>query len=360
MGKTTIGTKIIIVFALINILCITYKSSSISEPNGDGGIYIPESCTIFTTTIGEKIYFSNNEDYKYDGTYIWLIPSQERYTPSGYIQINGGVFFGFDDNNDPKVDGNPQGGMNDKGLCLDSNGLPPTEVNYSSGISFPYIHPFFEILWECSTVNETIEWFTTHYFQTYMGCQIHFADASGDAVVASVDADGNFAFTQINNTSYLVSTNFNLANIENGHYPCQRYETACSMLEDITTEDSLTIKACSDVLDAVHGEGEYRTRYSNIFDITNREIYIYHDRNYERVAKLNLVEELAKILPEADGTEIKNFVYCKSIRIADLTYQSTKSLSVYSIVLIAGLAGITIISKRFSVRSKLKIKMFNL
>lgn len=356
MGKTTIGTKIIIVFALINILCITYRSSGISEPNGDGGIDIPESCTIFTTTIGEKVYFGNNEDYKYDGTYIWLIPSQERYTSSGYKQINGAVFFGFDNNNDLKVDGNPQGGMNDKGLCFDANGLPPTLMNYSSGMSFAYTHPFYEILWECSTVNETIEWFTTHYFDIYMRCQIHFADATGDAVVVSVDADGNYAFTKINDASYLVSTNFNLANIDNGLYPCQRYDTACSMLEDITTEDNLTIEACSDVLDAVHGEGQYHTRYSNIFDLVNQEIYIYHDRDYERVAKLSLEEELAKILPEGEGIETSNFVYYKAIRIADLKYKSTKSLSVYSIVLIAGLAGITIISKRLLVNSKLKAK----
>ncbi|MHA1221627.1 MAG: hypothetical protein ACTSQB_07830 [Candidatus Heimdallarchaeota archaeon] len=354
MGKAISGTKIIIVFVLINILCITY-SSSISEPN-DGGIHVPESCTIFTTTIGEKVYFGNNEDYKYDGTYMWFIPSQERYiVQTGLKQINGAVFFGFDNNDDSNVDGEPQGGMNDKGLCFDANGLPPTKINYTSGISLPYTHPFYEILWEYSTVNETIEWFTTHYFDMYMKCQIHFADASGDAVVVSVDADGHFTFTRNNDTSYLVSTNFNLANIENGLYPCQRYETACSMLGDITTEANLTIEACSDVLDAVHAEGEYRTRYSNIFDLTNREIYIYHDRNYERVAKLNLEEELAKILPEANGIETSNGVYYKAIRIADLNYQSTKSLSVHSIVLIAGLVGITIISKRLLVKKTKKV-----
>ncbi|MHA1157025.1 MAG: hypothetical protein ACTSQK_13040, partial [Candidatus Heimdallarchaeota archaeon] len=353
MFKGTLRIKIIIAFALINILCITY-SSSISEPNGDDGIHVTESCTIFTTTIGDKVYFGNNEDYKYDGTYIWLIPSQERYSISGSNQINGAVFFGFDNNDDTDVDGDPQGGMNDKGLCFDANGLPSTKINYSSGIAFPYTHPFYEILWEYSTVNETIEWFKTHYFGMYMTCQIHFADASGDAVVVSVDADGNFVFTRINDSSYLVSTNFNLANNENGLYPCQRYDTACSMLENITTEDNLTIEACSDVLDAVHGEGEYRTRYSNIFDLVNQEIYIYQDRNYERVAKLSLEEELAKILPEANGIETSNGVYYKSIGIADLRYKSTGALSVYSIVLIASLAGITMVSKRFVVNSKLK------
>ncbi len=355
MGKTTIGTKIIFLLLLINILCVTY-SGSISETNGEVSSHIPESCTIFTATIGEKVYFGNNEDYLYDETYVWLIPSQERYTQGEYKQINGAVFFGFDNTGDNYVDGFPQGGMNDKGLCFDGNGLPHTPINYTPGYTYPYTHPFYEILWDYSSVNETIEWFTTHYFGVNMECQLHFADATGDAVVVSVDADGNFAFTRINDSSYLVSTNFNLANIENGWYPCQRYNTASSMLGDITTEESLTIEACRDVLDAVHNEGDYRTRYSNVFDLVNQDIYIYHDRNYDRVTKLSLAEELARITRDTEGVEIFNGVYFTSTRIADLMIEPTSSVPIYSIVLLASLAGITIISTRLFVKSKHKSK----
>ena len=283
----------------------------------------------------------------YDGTYIWLIPSQDRYFQTEYREVNGAVFFGFDNNGDSYVDGYPQGGMNDKGLCFDGNGLPPTPINYTPGYTYPYTLPFYEILWDYSTVNETIEWFKTHYFGVNMECQLHFADATGDAVVVSVDADGNFAFTKINDSSYLVSTNFNLVNIANGWYPCYRYDTACSMLGDITTENYLTIEACRDVLDAVHSEGQYHTRYSNVFDLVNQEIYIYLDRNYEKVAQLNLGDELAKILPGGEGNEIYNGVYFTSTRIADLFIETTRSIPVYSIVLIASLVGITIISIRF-------------
>ncbi|MCK5045846.1 MAG: hypothetical protein KAS22_04655 [Candidatus Heimdallarchaeota archaeon] len=355
MGKTTLGIKIILILTLINILCVTY-SNNISESNGDVSSHIPESCTIFTATIGEKVYFGNNEDYLYDETYVWLIPSQERYTQGEYKQINGAIFFGFDNTGDNYVDGFPQGGMNDKGLCFDGNGLPPTPINYTPGYTYPYAHPFYEILWDYSTVNETIDWFSTHYFGVNMECQLHFADATGDAVVVSVDADGNFTFTRINDSSHLVSTNFNLANIENGWYPCQRYNTASSMLGDIITEESLTIEACRDVLDAVHNEGEYRTRYSNVFDLVNQDIYIYHDRNYDRVTKLSLAEELARITRDTEGVEIFNGVYFTSTRIANLMIEPTSSAPIYSIVLLAGLAGITIISTRLLVKSKHKSK----
>ncbi len=353
MGKATKGAKIILVLAMINILCITC-SESINETNSDVSSHIPESCTIFTATIGEKVYFGNNEDYLYDGTYMWLIPSQERYTQGEYKQINGAVFFGFDNNDDSYVDGYPQGGMNDKGLCFDGNGLPPTPINYTPGYTYPYTHPFYEILWDYSTVNETIEWFSTHYFGVNMECQLHFADAAGDAVVVSVDADGNFAFTKINDSTYLVSTNFNLANFANGWYPCYRYNTACSMLGDITTEDNLTIEACRDVLDAVHSEGQYHTRYSNVFDLVNQDIYIYHDRNFEKVAQLSLADELAKIDSESKGYEIFNGVYFTSTRIADLMVDPTSSAPVYSIVLIVSLAGITIIIFRFLAEARNK------
>ncbi|NHJ48994.1 MAG: hypothetical protein FK733_14505 [Asgard group archaeon] len=318
-------------------------------------INIADSCTIFTSTIGDKVYFGNNEDYLLEGTYVWFIPSQERYTPSGFKQINGAVFFGFDNNGVPNTDGYPQGGMNDKGLCFDGNGLPPTPINYSSIYIVPYTHPFYEILWEYSTVNETIEWFSTHYFGINMECQIHFADATGDAVVVSVDAGGNFAFTRINDT-YIVSTNFNLANIANGWYPCQRYETACSMLAEIDTEEELTVEACRDVLDAVHSEGQYSTKYSNVFDLVNQEMYIYHDRDYENVAKFNLADELAKIHEEDEDTETGHGVYYKSYRIADFMTMTSQSVPINSIILIVGIAGIVIINVRHTITSKYKSK----
>ncbi len=353
MRKSRIITKTILFFITINVFCVLYTNKT-NENNVNGEINIPNSCTIFTATMGEKVYFGNNEDYLFDGTYIWLIPSQERYTPTGNIQINGAIFFGFDNNGEPSVDGYPQGGMNEKGLCFDANGLPPTPINYSAGYIYPYTHPFYEILWEYSTVNETIEWFSTHYFGTNMECQIHFADATGDAVVVSVDVDGNFAFTRINGSTYLVSTNFNLANIENGWYPCLRYDTACTMLAEILTEEELTVETCRDVLDAVHSEGQYRTRYSNVFDLVNQEMYIYHDRNFDKVAKLNLTDELAQIHLEDEDTEIGNGVYYKSFSIADIMNRTTQSLQAIEIVQIAIVAGIALIATRFLIKSKFK------
>ena len=39
-------------------------------------IHIASSCTIFTVTIGDKVYFCNNEDYMYTNFYRWYMPAQ--------------------------------------------------------------------------------------------------------------------------------------------------------------------------------------------------------------------------------------------------------------------------------------------
>jgi hypothetical protein len=66
------------------------------------------------------------------------------------------------------------------------------------------------------------------------------------------------------------------------------------MLEKIDNEDNLTVNSIRDILDATHQEGTYATRYSNIFDLNNRDIYIYQNYLFHDVVRLNLDEELAK------------------------------------------------------------------
>jgi len=66
--------------------------------------HIASSCTIFTVAIGETVYFGNNEDYKLDNAYQWYIPSQNITTRYGIKEIYGGVFLGFDNNDEEYVD----------------------------------------------------------------------------------------------------------------------------------------------------------------------------------------------------------------------------------------------------------------
>jgi hypothetical protein len=285
---------------------------------------MPQSCTIFTAAIGDRVLFGNNEDYYLDGTYMWFFPSQPLETPNGTIQTHGAMFFGFDNNNHPG-DGYVQGGMNDQGLCYDANGLPviPLNPHPEQEESHQYFHLFLEILWECSTVNETIDWFESHYLGNAIGCQMHFADASGDAVVISGGDDGELAYTHIDNSTYLVSTNFNLANHSNGWYPCWRYEAATFFLEDISSEEDLTVETFEYILDIVSVD---ETSYSNIFDPIQRDIYVYYEHNFNKVVRLNLYEELLNLTIGMNGepttlgynTWVLGGLTSNAIRIKDL------------------------------------------
>ena len=284
--------------------------------------FIPESCTIFTVNISDTIYFGNNEDYRLPRTYMWLVPSQEITPLFETITTYGFVAFGFRYNDDP-ADGYAQGGMNDQGLCVDGNGLPAIPMNPHPEREVPYTNVLEQTLFECANVSEVIHWYQTHYLGSVWSCQIHYADASGDAVVISVGLDGEFAFTRKNSSHYLVSTNFNLANPANGWYPCSRYSTATSMLASITDEVELTVGACRDVLDAVHQEGEYGTKYSNIFDPVNLEFYLFYNHNFDKRVSLDLLSELENVRRGGVGVqEIQDWIYFKEVRISSLFSES--------------------------------------
>jgi len=295
---------IILIFSCLftNIQITNIVSTHSSNPDH-------QSCTIFTATVGDKVFFGNSEDYDMEGVYIWLIPSQEidPGTPEGKQLMHGMIFFGFY-NNYFIGDGVPQGGINDQGMCYDANGLPVAPLNDhpERNDTYPEIHVGFQWLWELSNVEDAIEFFETHYFGTAVAAQIHYADAKGDAVVVSAGTDGEFAYTRINDSNYLVSTNFNLANPSNGWYPCERYDAACSILDDVNSEEELTIDICREVLNAV---AMYQTWYSNIFDPVSHDVYIYYHHDFSKVVKLNLDDELAKIVPGAPGVQYFGFTH---------------------------------------------------
>jgi hypothetical protein len=162
------------------------------------------------------------------------------------------------------------------------------------------------------------------------------------------------AYSNISDSNFLISTNFNLADPSNGLYPCYRYSTATTMLEEIIYEEQLTVEICKDVLNEVKS---WNTAYSNIFNPVNLDFYVYHNKNFDNVVKLNLDEELEKIIPGTSGVEIFTFIggriypiggsdeiIAKMIPIADL-YKISSSISNdnFLIVIILCLSAIGII-----------------
>lgn len=250
----------------------------------------PAGCTVFTVSKGGRVFFGGNDDYINPDGYYWVDPAR-----GGQYGV---IWTGPPDN--------VQQGVNEKGLAYDSNGLPRTDVNphreripvaggYSS---YPIL-----IMHECATVAEVIAWAGTHQWHSFMHDQMQFADASGDAVIISAGANREVVFTRKPpGDGWLVSSNFNVANPENGYtYPCPRYETAQRMLRELLgRKGGLTAADAARVLDAVHQSGGSSwTLESMVADLPNGLVYIYYFHQFDRPVVLNVAEELAR--PRAPG-----------------------------------------------------------
>ncbi|MCB0666646.1 MAG: hypothetical protein KDC80_12510 [Saprospiraceae bacterium] len=256
------------------------------------------SCTIFSASAGDKVFFGNNEDYYRPRTYLWTEPG----TNGNY----GCLYLGFKDYSH-------QGGINEKGLCFDANALPKSKLNLHEELVPPpnYDAPYENfVIWiavlimrKAATVEEAIDlagryqrnnWYADAGGLKY---QLHLADAKGDAVVISVDQQGELAFTRKEpGKRYLISTNFNRANPDNAlDFPCARYALTEQMLDEIQNEDALNVEYFKTILDRSHEEGIFNnTLYSNIFDLKNGIVYLYHWHQYDEVVRLNVTEELKK------------------------------------------------------------------
>jgi pimeloyl-ACP methyl ester carboxylesterase len=269
---------------------------------------VPGSCTIFAASFGNTVLYGNNEDYRIPETYYWSEPSGEN--------TYGGVFLGFDNFF-------PQGGINEKGLAFDINALPEAPLNPHNEL--PDHGDIIKKMYQtCATVEQAIALAKKHNWGLSLKGQVLLADATGDAVVISAGPDGELAFTRKpKGDGYLVSTNFNRANPKNtyrGGYPCWRYNKAVEMLEKIKKEKDLRVDYFKSILDACHVQGPGgNTLYSNVFDLKNGVIYLYHWHQFYETAVLKVIDEIAKKKPP---TRIKELFSQETVKRAEDGYQS--------------------------------------
>ena len=131
------------------------------------------ACTIFSQSIGDKVLFGNNEDHYLETPFIAFTPAQE--------DSHGFTYLGFIIDDDPPFE-LPEGGMNDQGLSVDINALPPTQLN-AHPEKTPYPDNFYWLdyfLTNFNSVNEVINFYQTHGrdYERNISWQFNFADAS--------------------------------------------------------------------------------------------------------------------------------------------------------------------------------------
>jgi hypothetical protein len=173
---------------------------------------------------------------------------------------------------------------------------------------------------EYATVEEVLDMFTQYNLEWMSKVQMFIVDKSGDAAII----EGDEVIRK--SGSYQVVTNFRLSKIPEDQRPCRwpawscsRYKKAEKMLLDF---DTPTVAHFRDILKATH-RGPYnviaRTQYSNIYDLTNRLVYVYYLHDFDNEIIFSLSEEVKKRrhyfdLPSLFGKELKydNQVYTHS------------------------------------------------
>lgn len=319
--------------------------SFVSDRNDFGSQY----CTIFSISVGDKVLFGNNEDYRLDpeSSFISFIPPQEianfRNLPglNDTLNIYGMVVVGSIITQNGQEIFSPQGGMNDQGLCYDANSIPDEILDYEVKDWSPS-SSHWDILWHCQTVDDVIDWYENHHitYSPWNG-QWNYVDASGNAVVVTA-TNGEITYIHRENESYLVSTNFNRADPSSHYfdYPCWRYDTAVEVLEEIQNEDELTVEACRDILDSTHFEknlfNDIQTLYSNIYDPVQLDVYLYYNHEFQNPVKFNLVEENSDVDESNCNRSLYPQIFDRTYIMTDL-FNETLSDSLGATYLILGL-----------------------
>jgi hypothetical protein len=238
------------------------------------------ACTIFVLTDTNHAFFCNNEDWSDPQTRIWFLPAGEGYY--------GAVYVGFEN-------GYAQGGLNTEGLSFDwvagytekwewDQKMP--EVRYNSGQ---------RMLETCSTIEQAVAFFRTHFESGFWRAKILVADRSGASVIIGA-RDGQL----------VVEPADRCRGFGYGQRPL---DLALAKNPQITAGEGFKIlKACRQ-------GGDYTTKYSNVFDLKSGDIFLYPFPDRDDEVQLNLAAELKK------GAH-----YYEMLKIQDQLSQAPRSL----------------------------------
>lgn len=233
------------------------------------------SCSAFIAEEDGLILVGNNEDYYNPFTVMHFVKGEE-----GKL---GFVYFGYDDLN-------PQGGMNEAGLVFDFFATEHYPVKKSLDKPEYQGNLYTKIMEECRTVKEALDvldQYNLKHMETFM---TFLADQKGDAAIV----EGDKIIRKSGN--YQIVTNFYQSQIPNGvkangNSQCWRYAQAKIMLRDGTPFNKQKAK---DLLSAVSQKGRAKTLYSNIYDVKNQIVYLYHFHDFDHEVVIDLKKELQK------------------------------------------------------------------
>jgi Acyl-coenzyme A:6-aminopenicillanic acid acyl-transferase len=239
------------------------------------------ACTIFTVVQADSVLFGGNEDQTPNDSFL-VVDTSGRY---------GAVYVATPWGGGPLL---RQTGVNEKGLCYDSNWIPDENIVPHPNRKPLKELPFVIFLKECATVEEVLKRLPTFDWGDRCDYQLHFADATGDAAVIHPGKDGELTYTRKQKgDGYLISTNFNLELLCSGDWSCWRYSTANKMLSSYEAARTVSVESARDVLQATsQSDAGLYTIYSELYDLKNLRVYLYYSRDYSSPIILDVKTEL--------------------------------------------------------------------
>ena len=239
-------------------------------------------CTVVAAVNDSGIIIGNNEDYSEPFTAMYVLPASD----TAY----GRVLFGFSFSD--TIPGYC-GGVNEKGLFTDGNGIPNTGWKEEPGKESFSGNLESAVLAKYATVGEVATFFETHNVPNLETGRWLVADKSGASAI--FEWGENKLQILRRKGSYQIATNFVQSDYPEGKYPDARYNLADTIFRQ---SNDITVDVIKRVLDDTHFEdygGSFNvTLYSYICDLNTGDIHVYNFHNYDNEVKLNVYEELRK------------------------------------------------------------------
>lgn len=234
------------------------------------------ACTVVTFSDGKTVLVGNNEDYSDPNAKVWFIPAS--------ADKHGRICWGFDAGFEIA-----QGGMNDQGLFIDANAVPPTGWKGDPGKPDLPGGLLDHVLATCATVGEVVALFESHNAMPLARARFPVADARGESIIIEW-GQGKLQFLK-RQGRYQIATNFVQSDFKAGEYPCDRYRTAETIL---SSAREVSIAPVRFALAATSGSLTTATIYSTICDLKRKRVWLYNFHNFEEAVVFDLPRELAK------------------------------------------------------------------
>lgn len=217
------------------------------------------ACTIVLLADGDNVLFCNNEDWSDPKTRIWFIPGNETR--------HGCVFVGFEN-------GWGQGGMNTEGLAFDWVAGFKETWDRDPALKPVQGNPAQRMLESCSNLDEAIRFFETHWEPSFAYARIFVGDRTGASAV--------------------IGARKGRLHVERSGQSCAFGYRGSVARELLTRRPESSPTNAIAILRASRQEGQFATKYSNVFDLRNGEIILHGPPDWEKPVRLHLEDELKK------------------------------------------------------------------